>query len=422
MSNAQFPQPLPHSPDHPTPKFRNTGNAYGGIAKLFHWATAALILVLVPLGFAATQLAKRFQANPETVSVETLTTLFSIHKTLGVMVFFVALGRIIWALIQPKPKLLHGDRRLEAFAAETVHWALYGSLVAVPLSGWIHHAATRGFAPIWWPFGQGLPLIPQSPQLSELFSTLHFFFVLVMVASLLLHIAGAAKHHIIDRDATLRRMLPGRTTAQPSAHQPSHWPSLLTAGALLILPVGLSADLSSVAAPAPVELEQPSQWQVAEGQLSLEIQQLGSTVAGQFDQWSAAITYDPALPGPEKGAVDVQIVISSLTLGSVSDQAMGADYFDTSTHPTAQFQATLREQDNQLVADGTLTVKSISTPLILPVTLTLQDAPDQQIALASGAFTLDRRTFDIGGSVPDEGTLGFEVHLNFSLKAQKNTP
>ena len=57
---------------------------------------------------------------------------------------------------------MNADQKLERFAAETVHWVLYGALVIVPLSGWISHAAAAGFAPIWWPFGQGLPLVPKA--------------------------------------------------------------------------------------------------------------------------------------------------------------------------------------------------------------------------------------------------------------------
>ena len=48
---------------------------------------------------------------------------------------------------------LHPDRKTETLLAEIVHWLLYGSLILVPLSGWIHHAATEGFAPIWCTYG-----------------------------------------------------------------------------------------------------------------------------------------------------------------------------------------------------------------------------------------------------------------------------
>jgi polyisoprenoid-binding protein YceI len=68
-----------------------------------------------------------------------------------------------------------------------------------------------------------------------------------------------------------------------------------------------------------------------------------------------------------------------------------------------------------LSAVGSLTIKGIAVPLTLPVALRVEG--DQ--AEASGAFTLDRRAFGIGDTVPDEGTLGFGVDLNFTLKATR---
>ena len=97
----------------------NTDTAYGSVSKTFHWLTALLILTVFPLGAiaerlpydTAEQLARKAQ-------------LFSIHKTLGVIVFFVALARILWSLSQIQPRLLKGDNRRGAFAAERRHGLL----------------------------------------------------------------------------------------------------------------------------------------------------------------------------------------------------------------------------------------------------------------------------------------------------------
>ena len=178
----------------------NTSQHYGSVAKTFHWLTALLILTLIPLGIFANDLP--YDTSDE---LTRKAWYFSLHKTLGVTVFFVALARILWAISQPKPALLHAERKLESLAAQAVHWLLYGSLLVVPLSGWVHHAATSGFAPIWWPFGQNLPLVPKSEALAGLTAGLHIVFERVLVVSLLLHAAGALKHQFIDKDATLRR-------------------------------------------------------------------------------------------------------------------------------------------------------------------------------------------------------------------------
>lgn len=105
----------------------NTAHSYGSVAKTFHWLTALLIITVIPLGIIANdigydtseQLARKF-------------LLFSLHKTVGVTIFFVALARIIWAINQPKPNGLHPERKAETWLAETIHWLLYGSLVMAP--------------------------------------------------------------------------------------------------------------------------------------------------------------------------------------------------------------------------------------------------------------------------------------------------
>ncbi len=104
---------------------RNTRDRYGSVAKSFHWLTALLILSLWPLGLIAHEWP---YGTADELAVKAV--LFSVHKTLGVAVFFVALARILWALSQPKPGLLHPGRKLESFAAETVHWAFHRSRTA----------------------------------------------------------------------------------------------------------------------------------------------------------------------------------------------------------------------------------------------------------------------------------------------------
>ncbi|MBE3636943.1 cytochrome b/b6 domain-containing protein [Mangrovicoccus algicola] len=394
---------------------RNTRHSYGSVAKTFHWLTALLILSLWPLGYVA-------HAWPydSAAALATKATLFSLHKTLGVTLFFVALARILWALGQPRPALLHPERRLESLAAETVHWVLYGALVAVPLAGWIDHAATEGFAPIWWPFGQSLPLVPKSPAVSALFGSLHSVFAWLLLGAVGLHVAGALKHHLIDRDATLRRMLPGRVAvaAPQAAHR--HLPA--AAAALAVWAVAVAVGLNGArpvpgGSPAAPALEQAaSDWTVEDGSLEITVHQFGSDVTGRFADWTAVISFDPeAGPGPAGDAV-IRISVPSLTLGTVTEQARGAEFFDASGFPEAVFEAGLeRLEDGSYLARGTLELKGRQVPVELPFTLAMQDGA----ARATGSVTLDRRDFGIGtANHPDEGSLGFAVRVDIALTAR----
>jgi polyisoprenoid-binding protein YceI len=142
---------------------------------------------------------------------------------------------------------------------------------------------------------------------------------------------------------------------------------------------------------------------------------MGSQVRGEFADCTAAITYDdPATPGPA-GNVDVTISIPSLSLGSVTYQAMGADFYDAGTFPTARFTATLEKLDSGYQAVGELSVRDRVQPLTLPFDLQL----DGDNAKMSGSITVNRLDFDIGRGMPDETSLAFAVEIQVELTAVK---
>ncbi|MBT8455900.1 MAG: cytochrome b/b6 domain-containing protein, partial [Alphaproteobacteria bacterium] len=341
----------------------NTATRYGGVAKTFHWLTALLILTALPLGVIAN--GAPFETDAE---IARKIWLFSLHKTVGVTAFFVALARIAWALTQPKPAALHPDRRFETRLAETVHWLLYASLVLVPLSGWLHHAAATGFAPIWWPFGQTLPFVPQSAAVANFFAGLHFVFTKVLAASVILHIAGALKHALVDKDATLRRMLPG-TVAIPDTPPPqSSRTPILAAAALYLVAlalgtlIGVQADRPPAPSDAPQTVQIAPRWTVETGTLEVAVMPQGGILSGGFGNWSADITFDPDAPGDRVGQVFVTVLVPSLGLGTVTAQALGPNFLDATLYPTAEFSAEILREDGAYAASGTLTVKGKSAP------------------------------------------------------------
>lgn len=393
----------------------NTTTLYGTVTKTFHWLTAILILTVIPLGGLANRLP--FETNEQ---LAFKAQMFSYHKTLGVIIFFVALARILWALTQVKPGGLHPERKAETMLAELVHWLLYISLVAVPLTGWIHHAATTGFAPLLLPIGQGLPLIPKSEGVSELFAGLHWTWSKIMIASILLHVAGALKHQIIDKDATLRRMWFGAAQAPEVAAHKGNLIAPVAALAVFGLATGAGAAVgifSHEAETTAASLEDvSSEWAVDDGSITITVTQFGSPVQGQFDEWTSVISFDPEGAGI-LGEVETTISIGSLTLGSVTGQAMGADFFNVETFPTASFVASISADGDQYLADGTLTIKGNSVPVSLPFTLSIAG----DTATMSGTVSLDRRDFQVGQSMNDETNLAFAVTVAIGLTATRTT-
>lgn len=396
--------------------FTNSATRYGSVAKVFHWSIALGIIVMIPLGIVATNLP-----YDTAEALARKATLFSLHKTIGVAIFFLALARIAWALSQPKPAPLHAERRLEHLAAEVVHWLLYSSLVLVPLSGWVHHAATDGFAAIWWPFGQNLPFVPKDPALADFAAGAHIVFERVLALSLLLHIAGAVKHHVLDRDDTLRRMWFGSsiaTSTEVPYKRHTAWaaPGLAVGFWAAAFGIGSALGVFSHSADRPVtaDLTQvESQWRVTEGALDISVRQFGQAVSGGFASWTADITFDDSEGIGDKGDVVVEIAIGSLTLGTVTDQAFGVDYFDVTQFPTARFEAPITLTEDGYQADGTLSLRGVVVPVALPFELEIEGIE----ARMRGSLVLDRRAFSIGDTMTEPAQLGFEVEVAIALTA-----
>ena len=396
----------------------NTTRAYGWAARAFHWTVAVLILVALGLGLYAGSLPSGSDDELQAVFAA-----FSIHKTAGVAVLIIALARILWTLFQIRPRPLYPERRLETLLAETVHWALWIGMIVMPLSGWLlHSAAPGGFSRILWPFGQRLPLVPQDAALAEGFARFHETGWWVLAGLILLHVAGALKHALIDRDHTLARMAgnPARLPEPPAHPLPSglhHALAAIAAVAIWGATAAIPAQMGDSAQPqaAAITPAAASGWAVRQGTLAISVKQGGNDVSGQFGQWQAKIDYAPET---QTGAVDVTIDIASLTLGAVGDSAKGPDFLNAAAHPTASFKAAILPPagaGQPHIARGTLTVAGTAIETDLPFQLDLQG----DTAKAAGQITVDRRDFGIGARYADEKTVGFAVAISFDLTAKR---
>lgn len=386
----------------------NTPNRFGIVSRLFHWATAFVILSAFGLGVVANNLP---QGDDAAIAVKA--AVFSGHKTVGVLAFLLGIARLGWTVTQPHPHPLNPERRAETFLAALVHWLLYLSLVIVPLSGWVHHGATSGFAPILWPFGQGLPMVAKSQELAEAAGMLHWVFTKVLGLALVLHISGALKHALIDRDATLARMWRGVA----AGGAPAKVGLVPVVAAFAFFGLGTMGALLALRAPeqtaAPAITATSGNWQVESGTLSLRVSQMGQEVAGQFGQWQAEILFDPDRDRGNR--VTVGVDVTSLTLGSVSAQATGPEFLDVGAHPQARFEAEIERAGESWQAVGVLSLRGFDQPLTLPFDLVLSENTAQM----RGSLVLDRRDFGIGTAYGDETTVGFAVTIEVALVARQ---
>jgi cytochrome b561 len=170
---------------------------YTTTAIALHWLAALLILATVLLGFYAHDLA----LSPLKLK------LISYHKWLGVTIFLLTVARLAWRSTHIPPPLLETIPQWQQRAATGLHHLLYVLLLVIPLSGWLMSSA-KGFPVVYLGLVQLPDLIGKNPELADQFMEVHETLSSVLLALVGLHIAAALKHHFIDRDATLRRMLP----------------------------------------------------------------------------------------------------------------------------------------------------------------------------------------------------------------------
>ena len=170
---------------------------YGAAAQLLHWLMAALIIAAFCVGFYMVDL----KLSP------TKLKLFSYHKWIGVTVFALVLLRLGWRLYAPPPPLPASLPDWQRRASAISHRLLYLLMLVVPLSGWLMSSA-KGFQTVYFGLLPIPDLLAKNPDLGKQLETVHWALNKLLLLTVLVHVSAALKHHFVDRDAVLRRMLP----------------------------------------------------------------------------------------------------------------------------------------------------------------------------------------------------------------------
>lgn len=176
--------------------FRNTTRTWGILSKTLHW----LIVLLIILQWVIIQRAEELKGLAK---VEALYW----HKSFGITVLALAIVRLVWRWANPVPALANVTKTWERLLAGFSHFALYALLFAIPLTGWMMSSA-RNFPVSWFKLVQLPDLVGQDKGTYELMHSLHGGLNAALFIVALLHVAGALKHHFIDRNEVLKRMLP----------------------------------------------------------------------------------------------------------------------------------------------------------------------------------------------------------------------
>lgn len=171
---------------------------------LLHWLLGMAIVAVFAVGLYMADLP----FSPQRLK------LYNWHKWAGMVILGLSLVRLFWRLTHRPPELPASIQNAmpawQRKAHHATHHGLYLLFFAVPLLGWAYSSAA-GFPIVL--FGV-LPLpdfVPVSPDLAEALKPLHKLSAFAMAALVLLHVAGALKHALIDRDGLLSRMGLGRS-------------------------------------------------------------------------------------------------------------------------------------------------------------------------------------------------------------------
>ena len=177
---------------------REARSRYSTVSIVLHWTLVVLIFANATFGGWMEDAAPADKLG-----------YYGLHKSVGITILLLSLVRLGWRIAHPWPLFPDDMARWERILARATHILFYGLLIGAPLLGWA--AASAGSAPEVPLFGAipapNLP-VPEGEDLAESLGGLHKAMVKAIYAVLALHILGALKHHFLDRDEVLHRMLP----------------------------------------------------------------------------------------------------------------------------------------------------------------------------------------------------------------------
>lgn len=351
--------------------------------------------------------------------------LYLSHKSFGLLVLVLLVLRIFFFVFLKKPKAIKSHKKWEKALAHSVHLLLYGSLLLMPLSGWVMSSA--GDYTVQF-FGLHLPdIVEKDEALFERANAFHAFLSYALIISIVLHALGALKHHIIDKDETLRRMTYNRIGVLGSLFILF----ILAVWGIVVLKFvyedykkervlseqrfAVSTDVST---PETDVVSSVAEWSIDPEQsfMRFESAQYGQSYTGEFQSFDGQIFFDSnAL---EESKVRILVDISSLKTGSFDrdEQTLSSAWFDASQYPKAVFEADDFKHlgNDQYEAVGTLRVRDVSTAFTLPFSLNITNG----IAQMKAKFEINRLTYNVGVD-QSESANSYNVSFNVQVLANQ---
>tara|TARA_R100000687_G_scaffold16822_2_gene13203 strand:+ start:117 stop:662 length:546 start_codon:yes stop_codon:yes gene_type:complete len=178
-------------------QIRNTSADYGLVTIVNHWVVALAVFGLFGLGFWMVDLSYYddwYRRGPD------------IHRSVGILLFLLMLFRVVWRAVNVSPDPLDGHKSWEIRSAHAAHLLLYVLIFVAMVSGYLISTADGSSISVFGWFE--VPSVTgQIKGMEDTAGTVHYWSTWAIVGLAAIHAAGAFKHHLLDRDRTLRRML-----------------------------------------------------------------------------------------------------------------------------------------------------------------------------------------------------------------------
>lgn len=370
---------------------------YSNIAISLHWLMAFLIVGMLIVG--------KLMHNIDDSSPLRF-ALVQWHKTFGVLILFLAVFRLLWRLTHRAPGHPADAPAWEHFAANVSHIALYALLFIAPITGWMLvsvsplNVDTYLFNVIPWPHLPWLQNIVDKESAEAQFYQFHEIATGLLIVLLLLHIGAALKHHIIDKDTVLTRMLPSRAAGTGKA----------LFGLVAVLVLGITGAVFGYA-----QLNAAGS-SLSAGNSAVRAIAMVSGEATTINFTESTVTATINTNTPESSSLQANVTTASATSKNlqVSGPLPDVEWFDSDTHPQANFVS------NDITAiskglysvTGVLTIKGIDQNHSFELKIDDQDG----VKMASGEFVVDRTEYQLGmESQPNDDYVGNDVTIAFEF-------